>query len=84
MTTSMVELGMATVAVEPGMATVTVGRGMTSLPGRLRPGTCEGAAFGVICRHANHQPAVCSASPACSRSGWKWIFGNRSWASRTS
>jgi hypothetical protein len=25
-----------------------------------------------------------AASPACSRSGWKWIFGNRSCASRTS
>ncbi len=30
------------------------------------------------------QPADCSASPACSRSGWKWIFGNRSCARRTS
>ena len=35
-------------------------------------------------RKGPHQPAVCSARPACSRSGWKWIFGKRSCASRTS
>jgi len=29
-------------------------------------------------------PADCSASPACSRSGWKWILGKRSCARRTS
>ena len=29
-------------------------------------------------------PAVCKASPACSRSGWKWILGKRSCARRTS
>ena len=37
------------------------------------------------CAQGPHdQPADCNASPACSRSGWKWIFGNRSCASRTS
>ena len=39
---------------------------------------------GVEFNHRLGVHAPCNVNPACSRSGWKWILGKRSCASRTS